>query len=438
MFSKPFMSNRLKTLRLAGGLVWRIAFVGLPAAQLAATAAEEQSLSNQAEAATVPAAATPDNSSFDDKATGGWWGGRQRLETAGLSLNAQLVLEGFNNFQGGVDTGADGASTFDLNLALDTEKVFNWKGGKFYADLQDHAGQDPSTALTGDLQVFDKLNSPSYLQLFEFWYQQELFDGSLRLKLGKVDANTEFSVVDNGLPFLNSATQVTPTITPFPTTPDPMPSADVFFTPIKSWYASFGVSYANRSDTFGDFTGHPQSIQPADNGMLFIGETGLLWQHAPFLDADGNLKTGAWGHTGTFSQLDGGQQSGSDGCYAIFDQTLWQPAGEPEQGRGLRTFLETGHTQSSVSVIDRNTAGGVTWTGPLALRPDDVLGFSSNYAHLSQQARLPHSYELALEWLYQATLTKWATLMPDVQFIIHPGGQYPDAVVGTLDLTIQF
>jgi porin len=432
------MSNGLNTIWLAGGLVWKIGFVNLFAALLAATAAEAQSLTNQAEAAAAPVSSTPGNSNFDDKATGGWWGGRQRLEEAGISLNAQLVLEGFNNFQGGVDTGAVGASTFDLNLTLDTEKAFNWKGGEFYVDLEDHAGRNPAAVLTGDIQNFDKLNFTSYLQIFELWYQQELFDGRLRLKLGKIDANTEFSVIDNGLPFLNASTQVTPTITPFPTTPDPMPSADLFFTPVKSWYASFGASYANQSDTFGDITGHPQSIQPTASGTLLIGETGLRWDHAPLLGKDGNLKVGAWDHTGTFSRLDGGQQKGSDGCYAILDQTLWQPTGEPEKGRGVRAFVESGRTQSSVSLIDWNTAGGATWTGPLAMRPNDVLGFSANYAHLSQQAGLPHTYELALEWLYQAPLTKWATLMPDVQFILHPGGQYPDAVVGTLDLTIQF
>ena len=424
--------------RAAGRLILIFRIACLLAAPAATVTAQTLSSTNQAATNGPPVARSPGDAGFDDKLTGGWQGERQRLEDAGISLNAQLVLEGFENSQGGVDTGFVGASTFDLNLALDTEKAFNWKGGEFYADLEDHAGRNPAAALTGDIQNFDKLNFTPYLQIFELWYQQKLFDGWLRLKLGKVDANTEFSVIDNGLPFLNASTQVTPTIMPFPTTPDPMPSADLFLTPIKSWYASFGVSYANRSDTFGDFTGQPQSIQPAEFGTFLIGETGLRWEHILWLGKDGNLKAGVWGHTGTFARLEGGQQKGSGGYYAILDQTLWQPAGEAEQGRGVRTFLEAGRTQSAVSVIDWNTTGGVTWTGPLAARPGDILGFSANYAHLSPQAGPPYSYELALEWLYQVPLTKWATLMPDLQYIIHPGGKYPDVVVGTLDLTIQF
>jgi porin len=404
----------------------------------AVVAARAQSSTKETTAPAPSEAQSPSESGYDDKLTGDWDGERKKLSDAGFSPNAQWALEGFVNSQGGINDGVVGASTFDLNLAVDTEKTIGLKGGEFYVDLEDHAGRNPSTVLTGDIQVFDKLNFNSYLQIFEMWYQQELLDGRVRLKIGKIDANTEFSVIDNGLTFLNASTQVTPTITPFPTTPDPMPSADIFLTPVEFWSADFMASYANRSDTFGDITGHPAAIQPTQGGTLFIGETGLKWQKAPLLGNEGNIKAGTWYHTGTFMRLDGGRQGGSGGFYGIFDQTLWQPAGESDQGRGLRGFLEAGHTRGNVSVIDWNTSGGLAWTGLLAVRPNDVLGFSANYAHLSPQAGLPHPYELAVESQYQAPLRKWATLMPDFQFIIHPGGQYPNAFVATLDFTIQF
>lgn len=423
-----FLRTFFVATRLAG------VFAGL----LEATTAGAQSATNQEGTAASNPSPPPDSSAFAGKLTGGWKGARQSLADEGILPNGQLVLEGFENSQGGAHTGVAWASTFDLNVGVDLDKALNLKGGEFYMDLENHAGRDPAVDLTGDIQNFDKLNYRPYLQLFEFWYQQVLFDGRLRLKAGKIDANTEFSVIDNGLPFLNASTQVTPTITPFPTTPDPMPSADLFFTPVKAWYVDFMVSYANRSDTFGDITGNPESIQPTEYGLLFIGETGVRWDQAPWLERGGNLKAGVWGHNGTFTRFDGGQKKGSGGFYGILDQTFWQPAGEPADGRGVRGFMEGGQTQASVSVIDWNVAGGITWTGALARRADDLFGFSANYAHLSGQAGLPHPYELALEWFYQMPLTKWATVMPDFQFIIHPGGQYPNAAVGTLDLTIQF
>jgi porin len=104
----------------------------------------------------------------------------------------------------------------------------------------------------------------------------------------------------------------------------------------------------------------------------------------------------------------------------------------------LRTFIEAGRTQGNVSTIDWNTAAGFSWTGLIAARPNDILGVSANYAHISPQAETLHPYELSLEWIYQTPLWKWAILTPDLQFIIHPSGKYSNALVGTLNFNVQF
>lgn len=381
----------------------------------------------------------PDNSGFKDKATGDWGGERRRLEQAGITIGASYLQEGFGNFRGGLRTSPlVQASTTDLSLGLDAEKLFNWKGCKFYVDLEDHAGRNPSTVLVGDLQVFDKQNSAPYLQFFELWYQQELFDGLLRLKIGKVDANSEFSVIDNGLPFISSSTQVSPITFVFPTTPDPMPSVNVFFTPGKSYYASFGAYYSNRSDTFGDLVGNPASIQFTDFGTFLIGESGVRWRNAPILASGGNLKVGFWDHTGTFTRFDGSEQQGTHGGYGIFDQTIWQPAGESPEGRGVRAFLEYGRTEQTINSVYQHIGGGLTWKGLFACRPNDIAGFSPQYCYLSRQAALPFTYEMALESFYELQVAPWAELMPDLQYIIHPGGKYSDALVGTIRMKVDF
>jgi porin len=382
---------------------------------------------------------TPAASGFDGDLTGDWGGARQKLQDAGITVGAALTLEGFSNFQGGRDTAhLVGASTFDLNVALDTEKLLHWQGGEFYVDLEDHAFRNPSAALTGDLQIFDKQNTSPYLQIFELWFQQQLFDGKVRVKIGKVDANTEFSVIDNGLSNIASSSQVSPTIFVFPTTPDPQPAVDVFLTPVDWYYASFGAAYSNRSDRFGELVDDTSKIQASEYGTFLIGETGLKWKSAPLLGLSGNLKVGEWGHTGTFTRFDGVKQEGTYGTYAIVDQTLWQPKGEPDNGRGVRTFLEYGGTQNDINAIDRHYGGGVTWTGLIDSRPDDIIGFSPQYAHLTPQAGLAHPYELAMEGFYQLALTPWAMVQPDLQYIVHPGGIYPNALVATLRLQITF
>ncbi len=296
----------------------------------------------------------------------------------------------------------------------------------------------PRRRLVGDLQVFDKQNASPYLQLFELWYQQQWWDDKFRIKIGKVDANTEFSVIDNGLPFINSSAQVSPTIFVFPTTPDPMPSINLFFTPNDTYYAGFGAYYANRSDRFGDLVDDPARVQLTTGGAFLIGEAGLKWHAAPLLQQAGNFKLGAWGQNGTFTRFDATQQHGTYGYYVIVDQTLWQPPGEPDNGRGVRSFLEYGGTPDDINAIDRHIGGGITWTGPINARPNDVIGFSPQYTRFSPQAELTYPYELALEGFYQWQLTAWSFFQPDLQFIEHPGGTHPNALVLTLRVQISF
>jgi porin len=363
------------------------------------------------------------------------------------------VGQGFRNFQGGITTGNTAASTFDFNISLDTEKLVGSAGGKFYADLEDHAGPDPSVNLVGDLEKFTKLNWTPFLQVAEIWYEQKLFGDKLRLKIGKVDANSEFSVIDNGLPFLSSSTQVTPTFLNFPTFPDPLPSVNLFFTPIDEFYASFGVYDANRHDRFLDFSGAPYTAQPTQGGVLFIGETGLKWAHLADWQADGNLRLGFWGDNGTFPKLDGGEKQGTHGFYAIADQTLWKPAArdakdakdtkdaresKDNDARGVRMFLEYAQTPGDVSIMDRHIGGGFSWTGPLPARPKDILGITLQYVHLSDSADLPKSYEQTIEGFYRCQVTPWAAIQPDLQYITNPGGKYPSALVGTIHLEVHF
>jgi len=399
----------------------------------------------QAPGSTTAVPATPpslstNNGDFwtQDELTGDWGGYREWLKDHGVSMGLDWVTQGFENFRGGLNTGTAVASTADLSITFDTEKMGGWQGGEFHVDLEDHAGPDPSQDLVGDVQKFTNLNYTPFLQVAELWVQQTAFNNTLRIKLGKVDANTEFSVIDNGLPFLNSSAQDSPTIIMFPTFPDDMPGANVFFTPNDTFYASFGAYYATRGDRFLDITGAPQAAQLTEDAMFFIGETGLKWKRLCSLQEDGNIRLGFWGDTGTFPSLGGGRKEGTHGIYAIADQTLWKPTPQEDETRGLRLFMEYAQSPGDVSIVDRHIGGGLTWTGFFAGRPKDIMGISPQYVHLSDGAALPKSYELAVEGFYQYQITGWASIQPDLQYIRHPAGQYPDALVGTLQLEVHF
>jgi porin len=392
-----------------------------------------------------------------DELTGDWGGLRKKLEDAGVKVDGVWVGQGFRNFRGGITPGNTAASTFDLSILLDGGKLLGWKGAKFFMDFQDHAGPDPSQNLVGDVEKFTKLNATPFSEISELWYEQTLFDGKLRLKIGKVDANTEYSVIDFGLPFLNSSTQVTGTLFMFPTFPAPLPSVNLFFTPNDTFYASFGAYDANRHDRFLDFSGSPYKVQPTSGGALFIGETGLKWTKVAGLEGEGNLRLGFWGHNGEFPKLDEGEKRGTHGFYAILNQTLWKPESsgakaptegkdakdskekkEDENPRGIRMFLDYAQTPGDVSIMDQHVGGGLSWTGPLPSRPWDILGVTYQYVHLSDSAGLPKAYESSLEGFYRCQITPAISVMPDLQLIANPGGQYPNALVGTLQFEVHF
>lgn len=375
---------------------------------------------------------------FADKATGDWSGLRKQLQEDGLEFELLVMPEGFNNFCGGIRRGCVAAFTVDFKASLDMEKAFCWEGGKIFFDLQERTGSNPSTSLVGDLQSFDQFNSPPCFQIFELWYQQTFCCDTLRFKVGKINGNTDFSVVENAYYFFNNDTQVSQSILSFPDGPAPQLGADIFYSPCDCWKIGFGVFAANQHDNFGIFSGDLSVFFLTQWGAFIVGESDLFWKQDPLFLKNGNLKVGVWNHTGTFNKLAGGIQKGASGYYIVFNQTLWQPCEEAETNRGIRGFVNFGQTDKSVGIMDWTLSTGLTWTGFSKCREKDVFGFAPSYAHISSDAGLPYSYELAWEGFYCWQFTDWASLTADLQYIVHPGGFYSNALVATLNIEAHF
>jgi porin len=366
--------------------------------------------------------------------TGDLWGLRPLLAKDGLTIGLDWVAQGFANMAGGIHAGTTAASSLDLRFSLAVAT-----SGTLYLDLQDHAGPDPSENLVGDLQRFSNWNTSPFFRVNELWYEQSMFNNTWRFKIGKMDANTEFSVIDNGLSFLNSSSQISPTVVDFPTFPVTMLGANLFFTPANNpYYASFGVYDAARGDKFLDFTGASNNDSFPTGGVFIIGENGLKWNRLGSWQADGNFRVGFWGETGNLTKFDGSEKKGTWGFYTIANQTLWKPDWNAGETRGIRMFLEYAQTPADVSIIDKHLGAGVTWTGISPDHPNDILGLGPEYVHISDQAGLPKTFELAAEAFYQYQLAAWASIQPDLQYIVHPGGVYSNALVGTLQITVHF
>jgi porin len=204
----------------------------------------------------------------------------------------------------------------------------------------------------------------------------------------------------------------------------------------------------------------PQACDPHGTTFSFTG--GALFmseiQYRPGASAKNDgaqsaYRLGGWFHTADFADLELGngndgqrvslavdpsdpiEHQGNWGLYGVVDQVVWQ------NGASNITLFWRG----SLVPADRNLLswymdGGFSITAPFRECPDDVLTFGVAYSNISPDASAldlatrriaGSSYpirngETAFELSYTAQITPWWTLQPDLQYIVHPGGNVPD------------
>lgn len=209
------------------------------------------------------------------KATGTWGGYRTKLEDAGIEVNGGYTLDWTSVWSGGTKGRATARSLVDVNVTLRTAKLIGFEGGSFYADLYDIVGRNGGTD-TGSIYGISNIDGASPIELAELWYEQKLLDSKLRLKVGKIDANSEFALMTLNGDFLHPAGAASPTIVGFPTYPSPATGAVAFVYPSEKCY--LGAGFFDGSLVVGVPTGSrgPKTFfdQPDGSGYFWIGEGG--------------------------------------------------------------------------------------------------------------------------------------------------------------------
>jgi porin len=117
---------------------------------------------------------------------------------------------------------------------------------------------------------------------------------------------------------------------------------------------------------------------------------------------------------------------GNESLYGVVDQTVWKSG----NARTLNVFGRIMGAPDDQNLIDFSFNGGVTLTAPLPSRDNDSAGIdfgigrvSSRAAGLDQDAGLTkRTTEELIELTYQAQVTKWLIVQPDLQYVVHPGG----------------
>jgi porin len=373
------------------------------------------------------------------RATDDWGGLRPQLEDRGISLNAQLTADWSGAIAGGANPRNSAyRQLLNVDITLDTERLAGFKGGTFFAQFQHNVGRN-GTDVVGDAQVYSNIDADGRTQIAEVSYQHVFGDETVRVKVGKLDANGDFAAPEYGGEFINSSFGVSPTI-PMPTYPDAAAGAVVFVKPIANLYVGAGLYDGSLANGINTGENSVVSFLGSPAGVFIISEAGLTWAAGP-RELAGRLALGGWHHTADFEGFDGRLHSGTSGMYVVAEQQVYKvdPA-NVDDARGVGVFLQYGQTDGDISAIEWHLGGGVAWTGPFDGRDDDVVGLGATYVAFGNDPAVTKPGELAVELFYKWQATKFFSIKPDLQYIHNPGGVSgrDAAFVGTVRMTLTF
>lgn len=401
-------------------------------------------------------AGAPDFAS--DTLTGNWGGARTHLYDRGVNLNLYYTGDFAANLTGGDKKTVAYASGIDFVGAFDFEKLVGWTGGSFHIEIANFNGTllDAKAnlgSLLGTEQIF--VGHATYLA--NFYLEQSLWSGLVDLKYGRMDFNTNFyptlaNTQFQGLSFFGPQ----PGLVAVDLSDWPASSMGgaVTVTPSKIWnftVASYAVQPNNNFVP-------SQGMKPWNRGHRIGNVTVAQVELTPTLhrqnpggsptELGGTWAFGGWHNSAPQSDLflaeDGMPQAASsaeplirhsaDGFYVTGQQQVTQNGA----GGGLTVFANFVSADSDVDYIDQMSSVGVTWAAPFKARPSDAIGFVVARNRVSDRAAdlarainaespgapvpVPGSEYLSeINYLFQ--LPRGVSVMPNLQFVHHPGGE---------------
>ena len=377
--------------------------------------------------------------------TNGFFGLNDKLADKGIEVDFSVTNIYQQNVRGGISKHRrQGRHTgsYDLEISTDLQTLLGIEGGSLYMHTEGSWSRTDidATSVGSAFGVNADAAGRRSMDITELWYEQTMFDNSLRIRLGKFDITGGFEcrgcpvsfdgstyANDETAQFLNSALVNNPTI-PFP---DFGLGVIVYYNPVEWWYASVGVIDAQAD---GRETGFRTTFHDEDY-FFYVFETGIT----PQLDSangplQGAYRVGLWNDPQPKANSDGSKSYRDDvGFYLSCDQMLVKESADPEDSQGLGVFFRYGYASSKRNDIVNFFSAGFQYQGLLDGRDDDVLGvgFAQGIFSNSADTTYTDDYESVVELYYNAQVTPWLNISPSVQYVSNPGGDksVSDAVV---------
>lgn len=357
-----------------------------------------------------------------------------------------MIAEWNTVADGGIRQRASGRALTTLEAAVDLGNLFDREGaGTLTVVAQTIRGESGGSLDSGDNQVYSNIESDENRDdVMELWYERLFPASNARLKVGKMDANSEFAYVDAAGDFSHGSAGFSPSIFVFPSYPDPATSVNLF---VESWApwsdATATLAYGLYDGSFGADeirTGRrgPSTFFSSDisDDFLHLLQWEIITDHGG--GEESRTTIGAWKHTGEFERFDGGAEDGTEGLFATWERSFLRTGVDDHH---VHIFAQYGWADDSVSFIGEHVAAGFVVEAPLAHRLDDRAGLYASLADFTEaiQPSIPDS-ELALDAYYRWQWSDRIWIQPEVQWIIDPSGdeEISDALVLGLRLGAEF
>lgn len=399
-----------------------------------------------------------------DQVTGDWVRVRPMLSDRGIEIFGGYTVEVWGNTAGGLKTGTVYTGLLDFGAEVDLEKAVGWEGASVSTTWLWLSGRDASEDLAGNFLTISNIAGFNTLRMFELWFQQNLLDDKISIRFGQLSADSEFLISDYSGLFING-TFGWPAFA-YMNIPNggagyPMGTLGARLALNPADWLTFQAAVFQGNVFAQDVNRHGfrWSLE-AQTGYTFLNEAQFRWNHREEeAGLPGQIKPGVWFQTGQGADaLAESTGSGNAGFYAVLDQMLYREPGEaPAEGltkdgksvveakggksfkapvgveksdQGLGWFGRAAFTPADRNVITFYFDTGLSYKGLIPSRDNDTVGIGFGYAQLSNGARSglkdeganPIGAEMVIEFTYQAEITPWLIVQPDLQYIINPGG----------------
>lgn len=333
--------------------------------------------------------------------------------TDGLSWSAHIDAELFSDMSGKFNQSFPDIAG-QVGLEYDTDKARLWPGGLLTVSLLGIGSGGSEPHVVQDIQGASNIWATSLVRLYDFAYSQKLGERGF-FKAGIFDVNDDFAFTTSASHLINSSFGIAPTMTA---------NVPVATYPYSGGGAMAAVHGRHWNAKTGIFQGNPKFLSSVfDEGYMAIAEIGSHWRGDDEDNARYVFKGGAW----HYEQGKPGVGNSTFGYYGVAERR-WVMA-----NHHLGAFLQFGAAPEDFNPVLWYLGLGVELAGFFPGRRNDSASFGMDRAWVRDGRA-----ETVFEATYAAGLLDNVFLQPDLQYIVHPGGEDADACVGILRLHVEF